>query len=477
MVFSSVTFLFFFLPICLGGYFLLRPRWRNGWLLLASLVFYTWGGGALVSLLLVSTAVDYAMGWLVASGVSTGNRGRVRIGVGGSVAANVALLGYFKYANSLVEQLNAFGAHFGFDRIAWTSVVLPIGISFFTFQSMSYTIDVAKGRVEHLRNPLDFALYVALFPQLVAGPIVRFHEISAQLTKRVVTLDGFALGATRFAHGLAKKVLIADSVAPIADAMFGAAPGDLTAVNAWLGVLAYTVQIYFDFSGYSDMAIGLGAMFGFRFPENFRRPYSAISVTDFWRRWHITLSNWFRDYLYIPLGGSRRGPARTMANLWIVFLIVGLWHGANWTFVLWGAYHGMLLVTERLTGQRPVGDEPVSWVALRRAGVLLAVMLGWVLFRSPTTGYAASYVGAMFSAGGIPLDTVTTVFTTRAVLALALGATTVLTPRSFVGGIALSRWGGWRGVTVRFAEVAVALPFALVIVASGSFSPFLYYQF
>ena len=472
MVFSSVTFLFFFLPICLAGYYLLGRRLRNGWLLISSLVFYTWGGGALVSLLIISTVVDFAMGWLVGAGVSRNRRGLIRLGVAGSVLVNLGLLSYFKYANFFVEQLNSLG----YGDIAWTSVVLPIGISFFTFQSMSYTIDVARGRVEHLRNILDFGLYVTLFPQLVAGPIVRFHEISDQLSNRALTIEKFAAGAARFAHGLAKKVLIADAVAPIADAAFGAEAAALGPAGAWLGVAAYTIQIYFDFSGYSDMAIGLGTMLGFTFPENFRRPYSAVSITDFWRRWHITLSNWFRDYLYIPLGGSRRSSGRTMANLWIVFLLTGIWHGANWTFLLWGLYHGAWLVAERLTGQRSL-DSNVSWAPARRAVTLLAVMIGWVLFRSPDAGHAFEYVQAMFTAGGVTPEVITNAIDTRAIVAMGVGAASVFLPGHIVGGLLVTGWRGVRGATLRIAEVAVALPYVMIIVASGSFSPFLYYQF
>jgi alginate O-acetyltransferase complex protein AlgI len=416
------------------------------------------------------------MGWLVGSGVAIQNRTRIRLGVAGSVLVNLALLSYFKYANFIVEQFNALGQRFGIEEIAWTSVVLPIGISFFTFQSMSYTIDVARGRVEHLRNPFDFGLYVTLFPQLVAGPIVRFHEVSDQILEREVTVERFALGAARFAHGLAKKVLIADAVAPIADAAFGSDLANLGPGAAWLGITAYTIQIYFDFSGYSDMAIGLGTMLGFDFPENFRRPYSAVSITDFWRRWHITLSNWFRDYLYIPLGGSHRGSGRTMANLWIVFVITGIWHGANWTFLLWGIYHGILLIGERLTGQRPVGTG-ATWAPLRRVGVLFAVMLGWVLFRSPTAGAAVDYLAAMFSGGGLTPDALDTAVDTRALVAMGIGAASVLVPGDIVGGLIITGWRGVRGAAVRLAEVSVALPYAMIIVASGSFSPFLYYQF
>jgi len=476
MVFSSVTFLFFFLPLCIGGYYLLPRRFRNGWLLLASLAFYTWGGGALVVLLIISTAVDYTMGWVVASGVRTGNRRRVHWGVTISVLVNLGLLSYFKYANFIVEQLNLLGQRFGWDQIAWTTVILPIGISFFTFQSMSYTIDVARGRVKHLYNPLDFALYVTLFPQLVAGPIVRFHEISGQLHNRQVSADRFALGAARFAHGLAKKVLIADSVAPIAEAAFGADALGLGPAAAWVGIVAYTIQIYFDFSGYSDMAIGLGTMFGFDFPENFRRPYSAVSITDFWRRWHITLSNWFRDYLYVPLGGSRRGNRRTIENLWIVFALTGIWHGANWTFLLWGLYHGALMIIERVTGQRPVG-QGASWAPLRRVLVLFAVMIGWVLFRSPTITSAFEYLGAMFTSGGIMPAAITDAINTRATIAMGIGIASAFLPGNFVVGLIITSWQGIRGAVLRIAEVAVALPYAMIIVASGSFSPFLYYQF
>ncbi len=476
MVFSSVTFLFFFLPIVLGVYFLLRPRWRNLWLLFASVFFYTWGMGALVVILFISVAVDFAMGFVVSSGVATGNRTQVRVGVGASVGVNLALLGYFKYANFFVEQFNELGQVFGFEQIAWTSIILPIGISFYTFQSMSYTLDLSRGRAERIRNPIDFAVYVTMFPQLVAGPIVRFHEISAQLTNRVTSLDRFAFGATRFAHGLAKKVLIGDTVAPIANAAFAADPLTLSPGAAWLGIAAFTIQIYFDFSGYTDMAIGMGMMLGFDFPENFRRPYSALSMTDFWRRWHITLSNWFRDYLYIPLGGSRGTKVQTMVNLWIVFLLVGLWHGAAWTFFLWGAYNGLLLVIERATGQRPVGEH-ASWAPLRRTVVLLAVMLGWVLFRSPTVAGAVDYVGAMFTAGGVTPASLTAALDVKAMLAMGIGIASVLIPGTVVGGLILTKWRGIDGTVARLAEMAFVFPLALIAVASGTFSPFLYYQF
>lgn len=477
MVFSSPEFIFFFLPAVLAAYFVVPRRWRNFVLLIASLGFYTAGGGVLVVLLLISTVTDYFAGRLVRRGLQSGRDHLAKGGVVISVLVNLALLGYFKYANFIVDQLNALGASFGLGQIAWTTVLLPIGISFYTFQSMSYTIDVYRQRVEPLRNMWDFALYVALFPQLIAGPIVRFHEIHRELTDRESNVDGFAEGAVRFIWGLMKKVIIADSVGLVVDEVFALPDASITTAAAWIGVLAYTVQIYFDFSGYSDMAIGLGRMFGFTFPENFRRPYSAISITDFWRRWHITLSNWFRDYLYIPLGGSRVRISRTYFNLGFVFLVTGLWHGANWTFVVWGAYHGIILIVERLTNQRPVGDDERA-SALRRGITFFAVVMGWVLFRADSLTHAGQIFEAMFTLrlGPLPPE-VALVMTTRAQLALLLGLAAALLPRDFVGGIWVTRSPTRVAAAGRVGLALFALPYSLALVSSGSFSPFLYYQF
>lgn len=477
MVFSSPTFLFFFLPATLGAYHILPKRARNPLLLLASLAFYMYDSGALVLLLLFSTVTDFAAGRIVATGRSRGAGQLVRIGVSLSVLVNLGLLAYFKYANFIVDQINTIGNALGLGQIAWQSVVLPIGISFYTFQSMSYTIDVARGRVEPISRIHDFALFVSLFPQLIAGPIVRFHEINHEIEGRRRTLDDFSEGVVRFAHGLAKKVIVADVAGLVADEVFSVAPSELNTATAWLGVAAYTLQIYFDFSGYSDMAIGLGRMFGFHFPENFRRPYSALSITDFWRRWHITLSNWFRDYLYVPLGGSRGTTNSTYRNLWIVFFLTGLWHGANWTFVIWGIYHGVLLILERLTGQRPVGDEtPNSW--LRRIFTLTAVMVGWVLFRSESLSQAWSILEQMFTLniGALPAS-VATVLTTRVQITLLLASLVVLLPRNVVGGIALPQSSGRLATAGRAGLMLLGLPYALALAATGFFSPFLYYQF
>ena len=475
MVFSSLEFLFLFMPAVIGLYFVVPRVLKNPVLLLGSLLFYTWGGGVFVLILLLSIGVNFWAGAFVAKAREQGNDTRRAIGVAVGVAVNIMLLGYFKYANFFVDQLNSLGEAMGVGTIAWTNIGLPIGISFFTFQSMSYTIDVAVGRADRLRNPFDFALFVSLFPQLIAGPIVRYHQIADQLRGRHTRVDDFAEGVVRFTHGLVKKVLIADSVAVVADAAFGADPVGLTTGAAWLGVAAYTVQIYFDFSGYSDMAIGLGRILGFRFPENFNRPYSALSITDFWRRWHITLSSFFRDYLYVPLGGSRGSTAATYRNLVLVFLLTGLWHGANWTFVVWGAYHGTLLIVERVRGQRPTADA--SWPWLRRAMVLLLVMVGWVLFRAESLPAAVHYLQTMFSFSGGITGAVADTLNLKSTIALAAGAATVFLPGSFVAGVELQQRVGVVPAVARAALMVAALPYALMVVASGSFSPFLYFQF
>ena len=468
MVFSALEFLFFFLPIVLGLYLLVRGRVRNLLLLAASILFYVWGSGELVLLLFVSVLLNYAAGFLVGGAGKRDDARSKRLWLGVAVAANLGLLGYFKYANFFVGQIG------GELAAGWQAVVLPIGISFFTFQAMSYVIDVATNRAHVQRNLADFALYVSLFPQLVAGPIVRYHEVEEQLRGRTHSIEKAGRGSLRFAHGLVKKVVVADTVGVLADAVF-AAPEGLTAPAAWLGVIAYTVQIYFDFSGYSDMAIGLGLILGFEFPENFARPYSSSSVTEFWRRWHITLSNWFRDYLYIPLGGNRAGQVAMYRNLIVVFFLTGLWHGANWTFIVWGLYHGALLIIERISGWRTL--EPS---AAKRAVTLFLVMMGWVLFRADSLADAASVYAALFSFEGIGLSLpaeVAVAATNRALLTLALGSLIALAPANSGLGARISLDVDIRWRALRFAMLTLALPYALLQVFSVTFSPFLYFQF
>ncbi len=477
MVFSSIEFLIFFLPASIGLYFAVPRGARNAVLLLASFVFYLWGSGALVLVLVLSIVLNHAFGAVVARARASGD-GRLRaIGIAGAVISNVAILGYFKYANFIVDQFNDVGAMAGLGTIAWDGVILPIGISFYTFQAMSYVFDVARGTAQPARRFLDFALYVTMFPQLVAGPIVRYATIAGELVERRTRFDDFAEGAQRFALGLVKKVVVADSVAPIADAAFATSGGDLTFSGAWIGLVAYTIQIYFDFSGYSDMAIGLGRVLGFHFPENFDRPYSAHSITEFWRRWHMSLSSWFRDYLYIPLGGNRGGALRTYANLWIVFLVTGLWHGAAWTFVLWGAWHGFLLVVERATGWRERTVTSLPAVMGVRALTLLLVMAGWVVFRAPDLGSALGYYAALATPDFIGLpDEVARAATHRATTVLALAALVFALPRAFRMPDLLLR-EGIPGVASRVAVVGAGYLYALTLVIAGAFTSFIYFQF
>jgi alginate O-acetyltransferase complex protein AlgI len=359
MLFTEPVFWFLFLPLLLSLHFLVVRPQRNLLLLLASLLFYAWGERSFVFVMLASIAFNYVVGlWIdTRRGVRSRER-RWPLAVG--VAGNLLLLAAYKYANVLADQLSAVFVALGLPGLELEPIHLPIGISFFTFQGMSYVIDIHRGETPVQRHPLRLALYISMFPQLIAGPIVRYGRIATQLVERTIDRRGFADGVRRFTVGLGKKVLIANSVALPADTIFALPPDQLTTAAAWLGIVCYTLQIYFDFSGYSDMAIGLGRMFGFRFPENFNYPYVAESVTEFWRRWHMTLSNWFRDYLYLPLGGNRLGRVRLAANLFTVFFLCGLWHGASWTFVVWGLYHGVLLSLERRRVGRAGGLGAVS---------------------------------------------------------------------------------------------------------------------
>jgi len=477
MAFSSIEFIWLFMPLALALYLLLGPRWRNVLLAALSLGFYAYGAQALLLLFLGSIGMNFLVGLLIGRLRGRGDEHAARIVLWAGIVGNLALLFTWKYAVFAATQLNTALGLAGAGEVGVPSIVLPIGISFFTFHGISYIVDVSRGTARPMRRIADYAQYMAFFPQLIAGPIVRYHQIDEQIRSpppRAQRLDDIAEGFPRFAWGLCKKVLIADQVGLIADAAF-AGPGPPSGATAWIGALAYTVQIYFDFSGYSDMAIGLARMFGFVFPENFARPYSAVSMTDFWRRWHMTLSGWFRDYVYIPLGGSRGATEVTVRNLMVVFFLTGAWHGAAWTFVLWGLYNGALLVGERLTGISVLPDERLA--VLRRAATLLLVVLGWVLFRSDGMGQAADFYGAMASFDlGAPSPAVDAAATPRAQLALAVGIASFLLPRHFVFGKVLQ--AGWSGLPLvaRLAVVTV-LPLAAISVAAGSFSPFLYFRF
>ena len=392
MVFSSIVFLIFFLPVLLLLYYIVPKRLRetrNFILLAFSLVFYGWGGPKFLVLLLSSVAINFFCGLFAGGNHSAKVR---KIASATAVVLGLGLLGWFKYAGFFAEILVSMGAH-----IPVPEVVLPIGISFFTFQGLSYVIDVYRGDASVQKNPLNVALYVALFPQLVAGPIVRYTTVENAIQNREENVSKFSSGVIRFLCGMGKKMILANAMGEIADAVFLKSIPELTAALAWVGAVAYTFQIYFDFSAYSDMAIGLGRMFGFEFLENFDYPYISKSITDFWRRWHISLSTWFRDYLYIPLGGSRCSKARGILNLTLVWLLTGLWHGAAWTYVFWGVWFLILLIGERYIWGGVLKKTPP---VVGHIYTMLAVILSWVLFRASSAAYAAGYIGAMFGKGG-----------------------------------------------------------------------------
>jgi alginate O-acetyltransferase complex protein AlgI len=475
MVFSSTIFLVGFLPFVLAGYFLSPRRYRNAYLIGASLCFYVWGEREYGWVLPLSIVGNYLAGvWIARS------RYPMRV-LAAAVAANLLLLAAFKYANFLADNLNFLLLAVGLRGVRLNPVHLPCGISFFTFQAISYLVDVSRHDVPVERSPTRYALYAALFPHLIAGPIVRYRDLANRLGDRIITPDGFAEGVRRFVIGLGKKVLLANTVATAADDLFGLPPAVLGTGAAWLGLACYSLQIYFDFSGYSDMAIGLGKMFGFDFAENFRHPYAAASVTDFWRRWHITLSSWLRDYVYIPLGGSRCSPARVLGNLVIVFVLCGLWHGAAWTFLVWGLWHGAFLVAERVGLGRALEALPRPF---RHAYTLLAVMGGWVLFRADSFPHAAGYFAALFGrgAGASPVWA----YAGRDVwIALAVGCIACLPVGPWLGEQIERRrtspaWGRWREASWAAAEFAgySGMLFASVLcLAAGTYNPFLYFRF
>ncbi len=475
MVFSSTIFLFAFLPAVIVSYYvqrlLFQKRPGNAVLLFFSYIFYLYGAAGFLLILLISTFTDYLLGLLIER-----NPRHRRMWLSLSVCLNLGLLAYFKYANFMVGEINAVAEHFGLFSIEWQHVVLPIGISFFTFQKLSYVIDVYRGKSRPLENVLDFALYVAMFPQLIAGPIVRFSHIRDQLRGRRESSGMFYSGIMRFCWGLAKKVLIANACGAVADVIFGLDFKLLDTKMAWLGAIAYTLQIYFDFSAYSDMAIGLGMFFGFHFPENFNRPYSAVSITDFWRRWHISLSRWFRDYLYIPLGGNRRGMMRTCSNMAIVCVLCGLWHGANWTFLFWGIYHGLFLVLERLTGIRDIPAENFRFA--RRAITLFVVIVGWVLFRAEDISQATGFLGIMFSARDLPLTyELSLALSYRNLVFMMTALTVFFMPGEFSGINILINKKGPIPLFAGILLILLLLPYCAALIAGGSNSSFIYYRF
>lgn len=458
MVFSSLLFLFLFLPAVLALYFVSPRRIRNLILFLTSLVFYAWGEPVYIVIMLLSTVTDFSFGLLL-SRPKLSPRQRKGI-VASSIVVNLALLSYFKYADFLISNVNAVLG----TSIPLTDLALPIGISFYTFQSMSYILDVYRGKVQAQRNWIDFATFVALFPQLVAGPIVQYSVIAEQLKNRVVTVELFAEGVRRFIIGLAKKVLLANNIGLLWHTVSNSNVSEMPVLTAWLGIIAFAFQIYFDFSGYSDMAIGLGHMFGFRFNENFNRPYTAQSITDFWRRWHISLGSWFRDYVYIPLGGNRRGTWLQLRNILIVWVLTGFWHGASWNFMLWGLYFGVVLILEKMWLLNALTRSP-RWV--RHVYALLLILIGWVLFAFEQMDQLGGFLLAMVGGSGGPLWDANTgyLFYTNAILLviLAIASTPLLKlPRNSAAQLICC---------------FVLFVLSVAYLVDATFNPFLYFRF
>jgi alginate O-acetyltransferase complex protein AlgI len=478
MVFSSTVFLFLFLPITLAVYFLLPRVLRNTWLLVASLFFYAWGERAFVFVMLASNVANYLFGLLVHA---FRGKSQAKLVLAFSVAANLGLLLAYKYANFLVDGvLNPALSALHFSPWHLAPVHLPIGISFFTFHAISYVVDVYRGHARAQRNPLNFALYEALFPQLVAGPIIRYQDIADRIDERRETLGEFAYGIHRFVIGLSKKVLIANVLAVQVDKIFAIHPRELPTSVAWLGAIFYALQIYFDFSGYSDMAVGLGHMFGFRFVENFNYPYISGSIQEFWRRWHISLSTWFRDYLYIPLGGNRVSPGRVYFNLLIVFLLCGLWHGASWNFVIWGSLHGLFLIIER---KRFLAWLDRVWWPVRHAYALLVVLIGWVFFRAENLTAALSFLRAMagFSHGNLTEFYPALFLDSATLLALAAGVigSMPVIPK-LADLLARKPHPGAMESALGFARLGLLSALFLlcaVQLAAGTYNPFIYFRF
>ncbi len=469
MVFSSLTFMFVFLPIVLILYYIVPKKFKNLFILISGLIFYAWGEPVYVLIMIVSTLIDYTAGLLIYRFDKSKTIKRICLIV--SLLMNLGLLGVFKYSGFIMQNI---------DIILGTSLYdpnhalpLPIGISFFTFQSMSYTIDMYMGKIKVQKNPISFAAFVTLFPQIVAGPIVRYDDIARELDDRTVNLDCIYEGILKFITGVGKKVLIANNIGMLWMSVKGMETSELSVLTAWLGILAFTLQIYFDFSGYSDMAIGLGKMMGFNFPQNFNYPYQSKSISEFWRRWHITLGAWFKSYVYFPLGGSRKGKGRTVFNLAVVWLLTGIWHGASWNFILWGVLYGLVIIIEKLFLGKVLEKIPdfFSWLY-----TIVLVILGWVLFDTADIPTALGYMGAMFGGGGTLIDNTAMYYLINYGVMFVIGA--------FACTDIFSRAAEWLkekmpllvNYSTPIAKTAIMV-LSTAYLADATYNPFLYFNF
>ncbi|MGN1002612.1 MAG: MBOAT family O-acyltransferase [Oscillospiraceae bacterium] len=464
MVFSSLLFLFLYLPIVLAVYYIVPVRWRNIWLFIVNLVFYGWGEPVYILLMLFSICINYCSGILVDKYRAQEKKAKRVLVL--NIVVNLAMLGFFKYYDLFASTLSLIPG----VKLPVLGLELPIGISFYTFQTMSYPIDIYRGDARLQRNFISFGTFVALFPQLIAGPIVRYKDIAEQLGFRATSIDQFASGVRRFVIGLGKKVLIANNIGMLWDIYSAQSAAELSVLGAWMGILAFSLQIYFDFSGYSDMAIGLGRMLGFEFLENFDYPYISKSVTEFWRRWHISLGTWFRDYVYIPLGGNRRGKARQFFNILVVWALTGFWHGANWTFLCWGLYYALFLILEKAFLLKGLNKAP----ALGHIYALVVAVCGWVLFDLPSLSQAGAYYKAMFGFGGAGFASGTDLFYLKNYAVVFL-----------VGIVACLPLGKklYHKLSPRVQSVLTPVLILVVLVLStaylvdATYNPFLYFRF
>lgn len=472
MVFSSLLFLFRFFPVVLVLYFLSPKKYRNAVLFFSSLIFYAWGEPVYVCLMLFSTLVDYTHGRMVHTFKQKGQMKYAKLVVASAMIVNLSLLGFFKYSDFLIGNINGI---LGMD-IPLLNLALPIGISFYTFQTMSYTVDIYRGKAEVQKNIISFGAYVALFPQLIAGPIVQYNTIAKQLNKREESWDRFSYGIMRFMAGLGKKVLFANNIGLLWTQISAGNVSELPVITAWLGIIAFSFQIYFDFSGYSDMAIGLGHMFGFRFLENFNYPYQSKSITEFWRRWHISLSSWFRDYVYIPLGGNRHGLVKQIRNIGIVWLLTGFWHGASWNFVLWGVYFGVLLIAEKLFLLKLLEKSPAI---ISRIYTLGLVLISWVIFAFDNLDTGIMYLKTMFGINGTELFNTETIYflynNAIILIVLIFGCTEI--PKVLYARLKEKFHSEVLWTTAKNVFVALVLIISVAYLVDASYNPFLYFRF
>lgn len=475
MVFSSSIFLLYFLPVFFLVYYLIPTRFKNFFILLSSIFFYSWGAPKFIFVIIGTTLLDF---FLVRKMYAASKKWQQKALLLLSLSMNLGLLFYFKYSNFFVENWNEVLYATGFEEWDWTQLLLPIGISFYTFETVTYVVDVYRRVHAPLKNFWDYQLYIILFPKLIAGPIIRFHEIADQIRDRSQhnTYSFKLSGLIRFVLGLSKKVLIANVMGAYADKVFSLGLNDLSSLGAWLGILAYTFQIYFDFSGYSDMALGLGMMMGFVFPENFNNPYTAQSITDFWRRWHITLGAWMRNYLYIPLGGNKVSKTRLYFNLWLVFLASGLWHGASWNFIIWGAFHGMFLVLERAFLLRIYEKFPML---LKTLLTFLIVMVGWVFFRLEHFEDAQNYLAKMFCFKGTSTNLQPLTAEVLTIFAIAsLFAFFTLAKK----GVQVQNWfyapsHSFKAYVMLSVLIGALFSLSLAAITGSGFNPFIYFRF